>query len=389
MKGVWLLSWRRLRHDRLRTLILVACLAVPIFLPLATGRLVSGYEADLVARGATTPMLAGAKGSRFDLVLSALYFQENDLAPIPWSEFETLAAGNEATFIPLHARFTAQGYPVVGTTPEYYELRGLHAAAGSLPLVLGEVVLGAAVAEELGRSAGDALFSDPHELYDIAKPPALKMHVSGVLARTGTADDDAVFVDVKTGWILEGLTHGHDDASEIDDSLVIGRSERAVAFSGALIEYNEVTPETLSSFHHHAAPENLPLTAILVAPRDDKAGTLIKARVNASEAWQMVVPSSVIDDLLGFVFRIKALLDTFSAVLAASTLAMTGLVLLLSVRIRAAETRTLERIGVSRGTVVQLYLTEILLVVAASAAVAVVGVLLAGVLMPDLTGVIR
>ena len=377
-----------MRFDRLRTAILVGCLAVPMFLPLATGRLVSGYERELVARAADTPLVLGPKGSRFDLVLAALYFRENRLETLPWSELEAQQAREEGTCIPLHARFSVRGRPLVGTAPEYYELRGLRPAAGALPLTLGDAVLGARVAAELELGPGDTVYSDPRELYDIAKPPALELNVVGVLEPSGTADDEAVFVDVKTAWILEGLVHGHAEPEEIDPALVIGRSERAVAFSGALIEVHRVTPDTLASFHHHASPENLPLSAVLILPRDAKSATLMKARVNAAGAWQIVVPTEVIDDLLGFVFRIKALLDTFSAVLAASTLAMTGLVLWLSVRIRAAEMRTLDRIGAARGTVVGLYATEIVLTVGLSAALALAGVALAGVLVPDLTGVL-
>ena len=100
MSAALLLSLRRLRHDRLRTFVLVACLAVPIFLPLCTGRLARGYERELAERAAETPFVAGPKGSRFDLVLGALWFRANDLAPIPWSRFEELAATGEALFRP-------------------------------------------------------------------------------------------------------------------------------------------------------------------------------------------------------------------------------------------------------------------------------------------------
>ncbi len=236
--------------------------------------------------------------------------------------------------------------------------------------------------------ARNALFSDQRELYDISKPPSLKLHVVGVLAPSGTADDGAVFVDLKTAWILEGLTHGHDAPERVDPSLVLGRAEGSVALSGALIEYNEVTPENLAGFHSHAAPEELPLSAVLVVPRDDKAATVMKARVNASPAWQMASPSAVIEELLGFVFRVKRLIDACAGVLALSTLAMAGLVLLLSARIRAAEMRTLQRLGAARGTVARLYALEMVLVVAASAALALLCVALAGWLLPDLTGVV-
>jgi putative ABC transport system permease protein len=392
VRAAFRLSWRRLCHDRVRTAILVACLAVPVFLPLATARLVGGYERELAARAAETPLVAGPKGSRFDLVLGALWFRANDLAPIPWSEVEALAATGEGLCIPLHAGFTAGGRPLVATTPEYHELRGLSVARGGPVTALGEAVLGARAARELALGPGDALTSDPLELYDIARSAALRLRVVGVLAPRGTPDDDAVFVDVKTAWALAGLVHGHADAGEVaagDERLVIGRTESAVALSGALIEAHEVTPENVASFHHHAAPEELPLTAILVVPRDAKAATLMRSRLNASAAWQMVRPAEVVDELLGLVLRVKRLLDTFSGVLAASTLAMFALVLLLSARARRGEMRTLAALGAARGFVGRMYLAEVVLVGAASAVLALAGVLVAGALLPELTGVLR
>ena len=60
------------------------------------------------------------------------------------------------------------------------------------PLRIGQCTLGANVATELGLGPGESLYSDPTELYDIARPPALKMSVAGVYAPTGSADDDAL-----------------------------------------------------------------------------------------------------------------------------------------------------------------------------------------------------
>ncbi|NRA97286.1 MAG: hypothetical protein HRU14_13870, partial [Planctomycetes bacterium] len=87
MKGVWLLSWRHLRHSRAQTLVLVLCLAVSAFLPLATRLLVDRYEDELGARARETPLIAGAKGNRFDLVMSGLYFRKASLDTIPWTQF--------------------------------------------------------------------------------------------------------------------------------------------------------------------------------------------------------------------------------------------------------------------------------------------------------------
>ncbi len=384
MKGLALLSWRHAAHHRGRTLLLAACIAVPIFLPLATRLLLTTYESSLTSRAVDTPLVAGAKGNRFDLTLGALYLRPNELEAIPWGQLRALSA-ERVTAIPLHLRFTAQGHPVVGTSPEYFELRRLRAASGTLPLMIGDCVLGARVAETLSLVPGDDLYSDQRELYDISVPPALRMRVSGVLAATGAPDDDVVFVDVRTCWILEGLSHGHTDpAVSIDEKLVLGRSAEHVAVSPALIEVASVTPENVASFHVHADEDGLPLTAVIVVPDDDKAATLIKARLNASAAWQMVVPSAVIDDLLAWVLRVRDLFDSFSLVLGVSTVALVVLVLTLSARLRQREMNTLDRIGASRGVVVRLHAIEMGFVVAVSLGLALVGLALVSSLGSEL-----
>ncbi|MEZ6197451.1 MAG: hypothetical protein R3F20_17270 [Planctomycetota bacterium] len=204
MKGLLLLSWRQLTFHRTRSAILVLALAATIFLPVATQLLVSRYDADLRARAATSPLVAGSKGNRFDLTLATLYFRSADLDVVPFSEYEALRDAGFGVAIPMHLRFTARGRPVVATSPEYFAHRRLRPERGRLPYRIGEVVLGAGVAADLGLGPGDHLFSDQREIYDITKPPALKMPVVGVLGRADGPDDLAVFVDTKTAWVLEG-----------------------------------------------------------------------------------------------------------------------------------------------------------------------------------------
>ncbi len=47
--------------------------------------------------------------------------------------------------------------------------------------------------------------SSPESVFDITGVYPLKMNVVGILQPTGTPDDDAVFVDVKTAWVIGGL----------------------------------------------------------------------------------------------------------------------------------------------------------------------------------------
>ncbi|MCA9290720.1 MAG: hypothetical protein KDA25_06305 [Phycisphaerales bacterium] len=384
-RGIWRLSLRRVRAQPLQTGILALCIAVSIFLPVETRLLVARYERELTARARATPMLAGPAGNRFDLALTSLYFRASTLATYRMDAFEALASTDLATVIPLRLGCAARGHALVGTDPEYYRFRGLVPRAGTLPLRPGDIVLGAAVADALDLAPGDTVFSDQRELYDIAQPPALKMRVTGVLARRGTPDDDAIFTDLMTTWIIDGLAHGHGDVTKsIDPALVLARSDDRIAVSGAFIEYNEVTPDTLTSLHLHVDHADLPLSAAIVVPRDAKAGTMLKARVNAQALEQMIVPTDVIADLLAYVFRVQAMLDGLSAVLAACTLLLTGLVMLLSTRLRAREMQTLHRIGAGRFTVARLYATELLIILVASLVLAGTGILVAQTVLPNL-----
>lgn len=384
--GLWLLAWNHVLYNRAQTIILTLCLAVTVCIPLTTRLLISLYESNLRARAQATPLLAGSRGNRFDLSMASLYFRSSELEPMPYGEFDEISRQAAGICVPMSVRFTAQGHPVVGTSADYFDVRGLRAVDGELPQMIGDVVLGWQVARDLGLGAGDTVFSDPVDLYDIAKPSALKMHVTGVLARTGTPDDGAVFTDIKSAWVLEGISHGHQDVvnQPVDPKMLIGKTDELVAVSLALMEYNEITSDNAWTFHTHADPATLPLTAVLVWPNDDKSGTILKGKVNQEKLYQMVVPSEVIDDLMAFVFRIQALFDSLSIILGLSTILLAALVVLLSARIRAREFLTLNRIGCSRFAVVKLYAMELGLILFVSVLLAVGVALGSAAALPDL-----
>jgi len=389
MSRIWYLSLKHALYHRAQTVILILCIAVSIFVPTSAQYLMVTYKHDLTSRAQITPLIAGAKGNRFDLTLSTLYFRQSNIQPIPLSIANDIKTTNLGLTIPINTNHTAQDFPIIGTTLDYLDMRHLTVAQGTLPLQLGDVILGSNVAKALQLQPDDHLFSDQKEIYDISKPPALKMHITGILAESGTPDDDAIFVDIKTVWIIEGLSHGHQDVTKkIDPALIIGRSDELIAVSEALIEYNEVTPENIASFHIHGDPSTLPLTSIIVIPHDQKSATILEARINESALYQMVTPSRVIADLMSFVFRIKSLFDTLSIVLAASTALMTVLVVLLSMKIRAREMHTLNRIGCSRFAVVQLHTTELAFIITVSIALSLVGLWLVNILLPNLITVL-
>lgn len=389
MRGAWGLAWLRIRRHPVSTGILVLCLGLTIALPWTGRVLVEDYRTELLARASDTPLVLGERGDRFDVVLSALYFRTRRAGFIPFPESDRFAAEAPGVVVPISARATAQGAPLVGTTLEYFEQRGLRAAEGDLPVYAGEVVLGASLAAELNLGVGDSLFSDVTELYDLAVPPALKLRVCGVLAPAQGADDGAAFVDLTTCWVLEGFAHGHDDPQEIDPDYVLGGDESGVVVSGALLTYQEITPENLADFHDHGDPERLPLTALLYWPASDKDATLVRTRVNQRGTYQMLRPVEVVDELLAYVLRVKQLMDGLSWVLGTVTLALGALVYALSSRLRAAEFRTLRRMGSPPAFVARLVLGEVVAVVVCAAIFAAVTTYTVRAALGDLTAWMR
>ncbi len=184
MSGLGILVGRYLIYYRSRTALLVACLGLTVYLPLAAEFVVQDFQRQLVARAATTPLLLGARGSRFDLALHALYFEAESTATLTWAEVEQVTRTGWATPIPLLIRQKARGFPIVGTSSDYLEFRRLSLSAGRPFLYLGECVVGAHVAQNLQLKVQDRLLSDPENLFDIAGAYPLKMHVVGVLAES-------------------------------------------------------------------------------------------------------------------------------------------------------------------------------------------------------------
>jgi putative ABC transport system permease protein len=369
-----LLARRSLAHHRGRTAILLACIALTLLLPFAVEGLVAVFGRSLRARAVDTPLVVGAKGSRFDLVLNTLYFRGRVPEALPMRELEQVRADGLALPIPVLARNTAGGgWPLVGTTPDYFRFRGLRPASGELPLLLGECVLGARVAARQGLAAGDRLLTDRRNLYALEAGYPLRMQVVGVLAPTGGPDDAAVFASLQTVWVAEGIGHGHGDAREQDPERVIAAGgERGVVLDAGVREFQEITPENAKSFHFHEEPGALPLTAIVALPRDPKAGAILRGRYQVAEHAQILVPREVIDEIAEFVLRLKAFFDANVLLVGVSTALFFGLVVLLTVRLRRQEIETLTRIGASRAAVFRMFVVEFGLVVAVGAALAAV-----------------
>ena len=299
--------------------------------------------------------------------MNSLYFDEQVPDVFTMQAAEDIMQSDLAYAIPLYVRFHARNSVIVGTTLDYFDFRGLQIAQGRMFAVLGEAVIGADVAEDYGLHPGDAIVSSPETLFDLAGVYPLKMAITGVLQRNHTSDDLAVFVDLKTAWVIEGLGHGHKDLTSTDDaSVIMTRTEDSVTANAKLFQYTEVTEDNIDSFHFHGDLSAYPITAVLAVPDDVKSATLLRGLYLENPRYHIVRPKDVIAGLLENIFRIKSVIDSVIAIVGLATVMAIILVFALSVRLRQRELSTIFRLGCSRMTTVNLIVAEITLIVIAS-----------------------
>jgi len=372
VKDALYLAWRYMRFHRIKTATLVVSLTILLFLPLGLEILVSRTAQRLRARADSTPLLVGAKGSSLDLALRALYFEGEVPAAVRYGQVARIRETGLAAPVPLHVRYSVRKQPVVGTTLDYFDFRRMRVASGRLFSVLGQCVLGADAARALEAGPGDKVITSPDNLFDLAGAYPLRMTVTGVLARTGTPDDAAVFVDIRTTWVIAGLGHGHRDLTAPGaEGQILERKGDSVVANASVVQFNEITPENSADFHFHGERGDLPVTAVLAIPRDSKSRTLLLGRyLGRDEPCQIMEPRAVMDDLIATVVRVRGYVVAVTLLLGSATLLTICSVFLLSVRLRRRELATMEKIGCSRRFVAGVLGAEVGIVFALAACAA-------------------
>lgn len=372
MSGVFYLAWRYLAWHRTKTSVLVAAITLVIFLPSGLQLLINRTADDMTARAVDTPLLLGARGSPVELTLNSLYFSAEKPDPLDFGEVAALRATGLAESVPLYVHYRARDFAIVGTSLDYFDFRSLEIAEGRPLVQLGEAVLGASVADALGLGVGDAIVSSPETLFDLAGVYPLKMSVVGVLAPSYTSDDNAVFVDLKTAWVIGGLGHGHQDlAQPAAQSAVVSADDERIVANASLLNYNEITDANRDNFHFHGDLSSYPLTAILPAPEDDKARTLLQGRYLDHPQLQMIEPRSVMNDLLATVFAVQRYVLLAIGMVGVATAAVVVLVFVLSLRLRSGEMLTMTRLGGARIAISGLMAAEMVIVLVLAVVLAV------------------
>lgn len=189
-------------------------------------------------------LVAGAKGSPMQVILSAIYHLDVPTGNIPLAQAKELAKHRMVKkTIPLALGDSYKGFRIVGTNHDYIAHYGGSPAAGRLWEKPMEVVIGADVAQRLGHGVGAKIIG-AHGIADAgSEHEDAPYQVVGVLASSGTVLDRLVLTSIESVWLVHDEHQGTDakvteEDKEITALLIQYATPLAVAMLPRYINQN-------------------------------------------------------------------------------------------------------------------------------------------------------
>jgi len=186
----------------------------------------------------------GARGSKLQLVLNAIFHLEASPGNLPWSDFLDIQKHPRvALAVPLALGDNYRGYRLVGTTldlfqrAEYTEGRRFEIESGGRLFEAGyrEAVVGSFTAQRLKLKPGDKFHPYHGLIFDEKQQHAETYVVTGILKPSNTPADRVIWIP------LEGIQRmtGHNPDAQTDVSAVLVKLHSAEAGFQLDILYNK------------------------------------------------------------------------------------------------------------------------------------------------------
>jgi putative ABC transport system permease protein len=229
-----LIVYRSLRQHALSTCVTAASIA------LACGLMMCVWTVKVQAREAFASSTSGfdavlgARGSKLQLVLNAIFHLEASPGNIAWTDYEAIKRHPAVkTAIPIAVGDNLRGYRIVGTLPElfasveYAPGRTFRVQEDGRVFALGatEAVVGAFVAQRLGLKVGDTFHPFHGLAFNEQDQHAETYVVTGILDATNTPADRVLWIPIEG---LQKMT-GHDARAATDVSAVLIQLRAATA----------------------------------------------------------------------------------------------------------------------------------------------------------------
>ncbi|MFC4728338.1 ABC transporter permease [Coralloluteibacterium thermophilus] len=209
MNALIRIAWRSLRNRAFTVVLTVLTIALAVALLVGVERLRVETRESFLRSVSGTDLIVGARAHPVQLLLYSVFHLGDATNNLRWASFEAIAANPQVAWaVPVSLGDSHRGFRVVGTTPAYFEHIGfagdrrLEFAAGRAFDATGtaglfEAVIGADVAQRLGYGLGqEIVLAHGTARVNINQHDDRPFTVVGILARTGTAADQGVYVSL-------------------------------------------------------------------------------------------------------------------------------------------------------------------------------------------------
>ncbi|HAS14712.1 MULTISPECIES: ABC transporter permease [Idiomarina] len=354
------LAIKSLMNRRASVLLTVIAIAVSVTLLLAVERVREQVQSHFANTVSGTDLIIGARTGQTQLLLSSVFHIGSMTNNMSWESFEDIRERPEVSWaIPMSLGDSVQGLPVVATTNAYFEhfkygnKQALEFSQGSAFASDEEVVLGADAAEKLSKTMGDdIIIAHGSGGISFSEHDQHPLTVTGVLQRTGTPVDQAVFVTLHS---LEMIHSGEHEHSGHD--------------------------------HHNEAPADS-ISAALLGLKAKPLALRLQRQINTYEKEPLtaLLPGMTLQELWKTLRVFEQALTAISAMVVLIGLLGMLTIMLASLRERRREMAVLRAVGAGPGTIFGLLLSEALLLTVVGA---FSGLLLLYGLQWSLAGVIQ
>lgn len=228
---------RSLRQHALSTVVTAGSVALAGGLLMSVWIVKQRSQATFTGVNAGFDAVLGARGSKLQLVLNAVFHLEASPGNLAWQDYLDIKNNRSVELaVPLAVGDNYRGYRLVGTTPELFE-KAEYAPGKKFTLEPGggwfdperrEAVVGAFAARKLKLKVGDTFHPFHGLIFDEQSQHAETYVVVGVLKSSNTPGDRVIWIP------LAGIQRmsGHDPRTATDVSAVLVKLKGGNAMAG-------------------------------------------------------------------------------------------------------------------------------------------------------------
>lgn len=275
------LAIKSLLNRKTTAILTIAAIALSVTLLLGVEKTRVGARESFSNTISGTDLIVGARSGSIQLLLYSVFRIGDATNNISWESYEDIRAWPEVAWsVPISLGDSHQGFRVVGTTRDYFQLynygrrQALIFGSGQPFEDLFDAVIGADVAAELGYTVGDNIvLAHGAGAFGFTKHADKPFTISGIIAKTGTPVDRSVHVSLEA---IEAIHIGWQDGRQPSPGQAASAAEaRSLALQPKAV------------------------TAVLVGLKSRMASFAVQRRINTygNEALLAILPGVALQQL--------------------------------------------------------------------------------------------